>query len=340
MPVYNASRYLREAIDSVLCQTFTDFEFLIFNDGSTDDSLEIIKSYNDERIVLIDSPVNQGYLVYLNEGVRMAKGKYIARMDSDDVCMPNRFELQFQFLENNFIILVVGSNFQVINSGGIFQLMSDFPTEHSDIQASMMFYCSLQHPAIMAVRDVMLNNPYDIRYYPSEDHRQWVTLSKNFKLANIAQPLIKYRMHGENISGNPNQKLLNAQMMLQHEYETRLKLNKNIKCLYTHRQLYFADYENVDSGYLYFSNNILTYLDHMNSRNNSEKIFDAKAFQKLLKVIWDKVYYYHFMQKKQYINPFLVFSELNEDKSIQVKIKWFVWAIMNDARVIIGRIAK
>ena len=93
MPVYNASRFLKETIDSILNQTYTDFEFLIFNDGSTDESFSIIQHYKDPRIRLINSAENKGYLYWLNVGIQEAKGEYIARMDADDIAMPKRLEM-------------------------------------------------------------------------------------------------------------------------------------------------------------------------------------------------------------------------------------------------------
>ena len=92
MPVYNAEEFVGEAIQSILDQTYSDFEFLIYNDASTDQSLEIIQSFTDPRIKLIDSKINTGYLKHLNEGIKLAKGKYIARMDADDIALPERIE--------------------------------------------------------------------------------------------------------------------------------------------------------------------------------------------------------------------------------------------------------
>src|SRR5690606_25345296 len=103
MPVYNSERYLAEAIESILNQTFADFEFLIFDDGSTDRSPEIIREYarKDARIIPQFSPINRGYVVHLNEGIRRSRGRYIARMDSDDVALSTRLELQAKFLSKN-----------------------------------------------------------------------------------------------------------------------------------------------------------------------------------------------------------------------------------------------
>ncbi|SVC41049.1 uncharacterized protein METZ01_LOCUS293903, partial [marine metagenome] len=101
MPVYNGAKYLNEAIDSILNQTFQNFEFIIIDDGSTDDSVKIIKSYDDNRIRLVENRNNLGQSETLNKGLSLTRGKYIARMDQDDISMPERLKKQFEFMENN-----------------------------------------------------------------------------------------------------------------------------------------------------------------------------------------------------------------------------------------------
>ncbi|HGF9542707.1 TPA: glycosyltransferase family 2 protein, partial [Acinetobacter baumannii] len=118
LPAYNAELYLKEAIDSVLSQTFTDFELIILNDGSIDRTEEIILSYNDSRIVYVKNEKNLGLIGTLNKGINLAKGKYIARMDADDICLPERFKKQVDFLEKNNEIDLIGTNAIKINNNG------------------------------------------------------------------------------------------------------------------------------------------------------------------------------------------------------------------------------
>ncbi len=114
MPVYNSSGYLSDAIESILSQTYSDFEFIIIDDASTDNSIEIIYSYHDPRIVLLKNDINLGVTHSLNKGIKHARGKYIARMDADDIALPQRIELQVDFLEKNPEFILVGSFFEVI----------------------------------------------------------------------------------------------------------------------------------------------------------------------------------------------------------------------------------
>src|SRR5690606_10551481 len=129
MPAYNAGSHIREAIESILQQTFTDFEFLIINDGSTDDTLEIIRSYDDARIRLVSRP-NKGLIATLNEGMELAVTNYIARFDADDICVPTRLEEQYNFLQNNPDYILVGSDVNYLDKDGNFLLRIN-PVGHS-----------------------------------------------------------------------------------------------------------------------------------------------------------------------------------------------------------------
>jgi glycosyltransferase involved in cell wall biosynthesis len=116
MAVYNASLYIRETMDSILKQTFSDFEFIIINDASSDDTLDIIKSFKDDRIKLFNNGTNLGQTPSLNKGIDLAQGKYIARMDADDIASLNRFELQNNFLERNETVAVLGSSYSILGT--------------------------------------------------------------------------------------------------------------------------------------------------------------------------------------------------------------------------------
>ena len=199
MPVYNAEKYLEEAIKSVLSQTFTNFEFLIFNDGSTDNSLKIIQSYQDDRIVLAYNGQNKGYVSHLNEGIRLARGKYIARMDADDICLPERFEKQVDFLEKNPTYVLCGSR---IKCFGETQDEVMLPLEDEEIRLKMLYITPFAHPSVMIRKATLLENAlrYDKEVMPAEDHDLWARIAQLGKLHNLKTPLLRYRMHPQNIS--------------------------------------------------------------------------------------------------------------------------------------------
>jgi glycosyltransferase involved in cell wall biosynthesis len=199
MPVFNSADYLNEAIDSILEQTFKNFEFLIFNDGSTDKSLEIIKSYNDTRIRSFSSKVNNGYVIHLNKGIELAKGKYIARMDADDISLPTRLRDQVYFMENNSEIGMCGSWVEKI---GIKNCLSKVSTEHEEIVMQQLFFPAFFHPSVMFRKTIL--KEYKIRYNTNflyaEDYEIFVRLSNVTRLANIPKVLLKYRVHENSVT--------------------------------------------------------------------------------------------------------------------------------------------
>jgi len=198
MPVYNAGQFLKEAVDSILNQTFTDFEFLIFNDGSTDDSKKILSAYTDPRIRLMNFDINQGYVPLLNLGLEIARGEYIARMDADDVSAVTRFQKQYEFLQQHPDYILCGSRYTIIGTGRKFNL----PIDDHEIKLRMLCSNPLCHPSILVRKEILSRNNirYDERHMPSEDFEMWTQLSDFGKFYNFSESLLFYRLHNNNIS--------------------------------------------------------------------------------------------------------------------------------------------
>lgn len=156
MPVYNGEEYLREAIESILFQSFGNFEFLIIDDGSTDDSINIIASYTDPRIRVITNGENIGIARALNKGIELARGKYIARMDSDDISLPKRFEKQVDFLDKNPEIGIVGSWIKTF--GGRKTIILAHPCNPEMVRIFFLFDSPLAHPTVMMRREFLKKN--------------------------------------------------------------------------------------------------------------------------------------------------------------------------------------
>lgn len=194
MSVYNAEAYIREAIESVLKQTYKDFEFIIINDGSTDKSREIVQSYSDERIVVLEQE-NRGLSMALNRGIKCSRGKYISRMDADDIAYPKRLEIQYEFLEANKDYIAVGSEADVISLEGDYLYTSRQPLSWTEIQV-MLPSTPFFHSSVMFRRKEVLDlGGYDeIIKQEIEDVLLWNKLAKSGKLANIGHPLIQYRL--------------------------------------------------------------------------------------------------------------------------------------------------
>ncbi len=198
MPVYNAQRYLAQAVESILQQTFGDFEFLIVNDGSTDRSLKILQHYakRDDRIRLISRP-NAGYLSALNTMLHLAQGEFIARMDADDIAMPERFAHQVEFLRQHPDVVCIGGAQEMIDEAGWFLYHYLAAEEDAEIQRlALAGITPINHPSAMMRRLAVLQvGGYDPSTYLAEDLDLWLKLGEIGKLANLSETTIKYRLH-------------------------------------------------------------------------------------------------------------------------------------------------
>ena len=202
MPVYNTEAYLRESIESILRQTFTDFEFLIIDDASTDDSLRIIQSYSDPRIKLVRNPTNLKLIDTLNKGIMLAAGKYIARMDADDISMPDRINKQVAFMEANPGTGICGTFFEHISKDGQTGNRVKYATADQDIRFRHLYQIQLCHGTSLIRAQVLKDHAlfFDKRYIHAEDFEFWTRVSRYCKLANIPEVLYKVRLHDTNVS--------------------------------------------------------------------------------------------------------------------------------------------
>ncbi|MFD2873005.1 glycosyltransferase family 2 protein [Mucilaginibacter ximonensis] len=201
MPAYNAARFIEEAISSVLQQTFADFELLIVNDGSTDNTPELINTFTDERIVVINQ-ANRGVAEALNTGLKHARAPYIARFDADDICYPYRLEKQIRFLQDNPDYILVGSEAKYILENGDF--LFDFHCiaySHEQIIDKLYFYCPFVHPTVMYRKDAVIEaGGYPGHAHNFEDYLLWTALAGSGRLCNLTEPLIKYRLNSTSVT--------------------------------------------------------------------------------------------------------------------------------------------
>lgn len=199
MPVYNGEKYLKEAIDSILKQTFSDFELLLINDGSTDSTEAIIKSYDDVRIVYIKNEKNLGLIKTLNKGLDIAKGEFIARMDQDDISHPERFEKQLIIFEKNPEIGVCATLFTPFNNTEEHKTI-EHPELHKSIKINLLALCIIGHPTVMLRKNAIDNFRYDERFQAAEDYELWTRLVTSTQFYNIQESLLQYRIHSSNMS--------------------------------------------------------------------------------------------------------------------------------------------
>lgn len=199
LSTYNDEKYIGKTIESILNQTYPYFEFIIVNDGSTDGTLEIIKSFKDERIVLIDKP-NSGLPDSLNQGFAKAKYNWVARMDGDDIALPNRFELQVPHLNDK--IAVLGGQVAYMDVDEHITGYSSLPLTDKGIKFQMnLFSSSIVHPtAIVNKHFFNLVGGYDNFLFGSEDYDLWYRISQYGSLKNIEQQVLQYRLNPNGVS--------------------------------------------------------------------------------------------------------------------------------------------
>ena len=201
MPVYNGEIYLDEAIESILNQTYRNFEFLIINDGSTDRSEAIISSYNDSRICLINNPENLRLIATLNRGIDLAKGQYIVRMDADDISLPQRIEKQVGWMEANPDYGLIGSWFEDFDSGSASRVVQ-YSSDDTHIRIRHLYQTHIAHPASVLRKSVIddHNLRFDPEFVHGEDYAFWVQISAHCKLSNYPEMLVRKRDHAHNVS--------------------------------------------------------------------------------------------------------------------------------------------
>jgi len=200
MAVYNGEPFVRKTIESVLLQTYSNFEFIIINDGSKDSSLDTIASFKDPRIRCI-SRKNKGLTPSLNEGLRAAQGTYIARIDADDIALPSRLETQVAFLETHPHIGLLGTWAYIIDENGNKKGMYTLPHAHKKIQRMMFWHNPFIHPSVMFPRAILDTvGFYNENFRYAQDYEYWSRIIKKYEVANLGEPLLLYRVFSESMT--------------------------------------------------------------------------------------------------------------------------------------------
>jgi glycosyltransferase involved in cell wall biosynthesis len=202
MSVLNGERFLREAVESILDQSFREFEFIVINDGSTDSSGSILDSYQrkDPRVRVIHQE-NKGMGESWNRGCGLARGKYLARIDPDDVAVQDRLMWQVDFMDTHPQVGVVGGAVEVIDTAGRSLRVSSNPIEDHNIRSALLQRNPFSHPTVLMRRDIFAAvGGYRKAFGPSEDYDLWLRLAERCQLANLEAVLLKYRLHPSQIT--------------------------------------------------------------------------------------------------------------------------------------------
>lgn len=289
MPVYNGALYLKEAIDSILSQTHTNLELIIINDGSTDNSEEIIRSYEDNRIRYIINEKNSGICVTLNKGLDIAEGKYIARMDCDDISVPERLQKQIEYMELNPSIGILGSDIIVFGEG-IKEQIFTFEHDKNCCKAGLLFNTCAAHPVIMMRKSLVDEHlfRYNDIYRGLEDFELWYRISKHAELVNLSYPLLYYRKHKSQETQNVSPRVLNKLYeFLSDRVSEYVSLKKEELDLVN-------AYSRCD--WIVFNNeNIFTLLSIFSRIIHSKPVIQNKGFKRGMKITLSKAIAYTIM---------------------------------------------
>lgn len=210
MPAYNAEKYIGQAIESILAQTFIDFELVIIDDASTDSTWELIRKYQklDKRIIALKNKENLKLSHTLNLGIEKSIGRYIARMDADDWSYPDRLEKQYKFLEKNKNVGILGGTMEIMKENGRYLGKRSYPKNDKSIRNNIFWFSPFSHPLIMIRRSVLekieLYNPI---FNPAEDYELYFRIGAISKFANLDDTLLKYRVIEKSMTTGSTKKM-------------------------------------------------------------------------------------------------------------------------------------
>ena len=327
MSNYNTpEEYLRASIESVLNQTYSNFEFIIIDDCSTDASLDIIRSYKDERIVVLENSQNLGITKSLNQGLEIAKGEFIARMDADDICLPERFEKQVCYLQEHPDTIVCGTGVELIG---------DWQERHSnkficrEIPEQELFkiyllfgnYPNIVHPTAMFNHRIIKENniKYDEKYPVAQDYKMWVTCCNYGECINMKETLLYYRVHGGAVSSAKTDKQYACAIMNMKEQLNDIGVELTAENEEIHynfllkRQPYDLQYKR--------------WLEKLISQNKEFKVYNEKYLEDVLRKKWVETSYFELAKNHNLSNiikilkniPFKYRGELFEIKKNRAK---------------------
>ncbi|WP_299454314.1 glycosyltransferase family A protein [uncultured Microscilla sp.] len=284
MPVYNASPYLTQSMQSILNQTYANFEFIIIDDGSTDDSLKVIEKYTDRRIQVYQHSQNQGVIAALNQGFGMAKGKYIARMDADDYCEITRFEKQVYLMEAQPDIDLCGTWVAYVSQHS--KTTTQLPVNSEAIKAFLLWGNSIMHATTMFRRSFLLKHhlKFEQGFVHAEDYDLWTRCLAIAQFINIPEVLYHIRQNNQQVSVRFKAlQIKNTQLIHQRQLQT-LGINPTPQEL----DLHYTCTRSELSQSVETLQQLSGWLLKLHRQNRAKPIYPEPAFTNLLKSIWSK----------------------------------------------------
>ncbi len=285
MPVYNAGKYLQEAITSVLDQEFKDFEFIIVDDGSTDFSLAIIKSFDDDRIRVHKNHQNKGIVYSRNKGIELSHGKYIGMMDADDVALPDKFKKQIAFLDKNPDFGMIGSWAKLIDEYGLVLKENwKLNAKPDKIPGIMLFMNYFVQSAVVFRKEMLPRYAYKEGYEIVEDYKLWLDILKRGKAWNLPEYLLHYRIHYKSATQSKEATVNQNLTMVYEELFESLDIKASSEEMKMHHEFRTGRNKYDLSEFL----SILVWLEKLYIQNKKlkrypEKYFLSTLFNRILK---------------------------------------------------------
>jgi glycosyltransferase involved in cell wall biosynthesis len=283
LPAYNAATWLAPAIESILGQCFRDFELIVLDDGSVDGTRAVLAQYADARLRVIHHETNRGLISSLNEGIDAAHGKYIARMDADDVAHPKRLQLQVAYLDSHARVGICGTWFRTHH--GTRRASVRPPIDHDEISAHLFFRSPFGHPTVMMRRQVLQESGlrYDPKAVHAEDFDLWVRARPYTCFANLPRFLLQYRAHPQQVSsGHLNAQKTSAQRILLSQLESLIPSataqERGIHLCICDDQYSFSSEKDLDMAG--------AWLGLLRQQNEEAGLFERASFQNALETVW------------------------------------------------------
>lgn len=290
MPVYNAERFVEKAIRSVLNQGFREFELVLVNDGSKDQSVEIIESIQDPRIRLIHNEKNMGLACVRNRLLELAQGEYIAWLDSDDYSEPGRLQAQFDYLESRPQAVLCGGFVRPFNhDSGRRQRIWTYPTEPEETRARLLFDDPLATSAVMVRRKVFVENEIEFRqeYPPAEDYDAWERLAQHGEIVNLDQVFTHYRIHANQSSTAGRERQIESVKKIQKRQLDRFGIEANEDEYEIHLRFGMSAYL-IEASFVDAAEAWLRKLLEHNEKNGH---YEKQAFRNVVADRWYRVNY-------------------------------------------------
>ncbi len=318
IPVYNSEKYIKEALESIIRQTYKNLEILLVDDGSSDRSAEIIKSFRNPRIRLLKNEKNMGIPYTRNVGLREAKGKYMAIMDSDDIADPERIETQVRYLENHPDIDVCASNYIRFGERGGKKVRAPFTTPEA-LKIMLLFYNPIANPSAMVRLGTLKKHGliYNEQFFVAQDYELWSRLCQVGKITILPEFLLLYRFGHENISKKSTEKKAERRRKLIGEIHARLirdyGINLNEEEIRTFNEFFTESY----GGSLARPDLVPLVVEKLKKWNETKNVFDHRLFLQVL----DYCILFAISHHKQTVSQKLAwYNTLISDKNVRDKL--------------------